>query len=96
MNDSEIGRMEDPARKVSQAEAPISQHMENIRKCNDSDLPASPRTPQGVRGRAFPLGGERGASDHIYIQHIYRERIPPRKTKKRKTKYICMYIHMCM
>ena len=49
-NDSEIGRMEAPARNISQAEAPISQHMENTKKYNGSDLPTRPPTPQGGGG----------------------------------------------
>ena len=68
-NDSEIGRMEAPARNISQAEAPISQHMENIRKYNGSDLP--PTRHRGGRGGANPwVGGGEGLRSYIYV-YIY-------------------------
>ena len=64
--------MEAPARNLSQAEAPISQHLENIQKYNDSDLPTHPPHHRGGRGEGLTLGGGEGprASDHIYI-HMY-------------------------
>ena len=64
--------MEAPARDMSQAEAPIPQHMENIRKYNDSDLPTNPPDHRGGRGGLTHGGGE-GAADlrsYIYI-YIY-------------------------
>ena len=64
-NDSEIERMEALARKVSQAEAPIPQHIENIRNYNDPDLPTT--TPHHRVGRGVAIGGGGWASHHIYI-----------------------------
>ena len=65
--DSEIGRMEALARNISQAEAPISQHMENTKKYNGSDLPTPPPHHRGRAG-GQPLGGEGArASDHTYM-----------------------------
>ena len=68
-NDSEVGRMEAPARNASQAEAQISQHIENIKKYNDSDLPPAHPTQQAGAGEGpYPWGG--GGPPIIYI-YIY-------------------------
>ena len=56
-NNSQIGRVEAPARDMSQAGAPIPQHMENIRKYNDSDLRTILPHRRGGRGRALPWRG---------------------------------------
>ena len=70
-NNSEIGRMEAPARDMSQAEAPILQHMENIRKYNDSDLPTNPPDHRGGRGGLTHGGGGVGLRSYIYIYIQY-------------------------
>ena len=64
--DSETGRMEAPSRISSQAEAPLSQHMENIK--GNTMILISPHTHHrwGRGGVLTLLGGAR-ASDHIYI-----------------------------
>ena len=76
--DSEIGRMEALARNISQAVALISQHMENIRQDNDSDLPTDPNATRGAGG--LTLEGEAPrASGHVYIYaHIMTVKNPLR------------------
>ena len=65
--DFEVGRMDAPARTVSQAEAPIPQ---NIRKDNASDLPTTPPHHRGGRRAHHWWGEGLRASHHIYI-YIY-------------------------